>query len=137
MGCFITGDNIKIGNNSVINRNCYLDGRAGVVIGNNVNVSPEVYILSLTHDVNDPSFKTIAREVVIEDNSWIGVRAIIMPGVNLEKGCVVGAGAVVTKSFPCYSIVAGIPASLKAKRSEELNYQTSYFPYFNTDITKR
>jgi acetyltransferase-like isoleucine patch superfamily enzyme len=134
MGCFFTGRHIQIGSNSVINRKCYLDGRVGIKIGDNVSISPEVYILSLTHDAQDSHFGTIGLPTVLEDYTWIGARAMIMPGVTLSKGCVVGAGAVVTKSFEPFSIVAGVPAKKIGERNRELSYKLSYFPYFDTDI---
>lgn len=51
-------------------------------------------------------------DVIIERRCWIGTRCIILKGVHLGEGCVVGAGSVVTKSFPAYSVVAGNPARL-------------------------
>ncbi len=51
-------------------------------------------------------------DVIIEKRCWIGTRCIILKGVHLGEGCVVGAGSVVTKSFPAYSLVAGNPARL-------------------------
>jgi len=50
MGCFVTGGDIAIGKNSVVNRNCYLDGRAGIDIGDNASISAETCIISLGHD---------------------------------------------------------------------------------------
>ena len=134
MGCFITGSNIEIGQNSVINRFVYLDGRAGVKIGNNVNISHYVLIQTLTHDPQNRDFVCLVLPVVIEDDVWVGARAIILPGVRLGRGCVVGAGAVVTKNVPDYVIVAGCPAKIIGERSRELNYKSKYFPFFNTDI---
>jgi acetyltransferase-like isoleucine patch superfamily enzyme len=134
MGCFITGRRTSIGSHTTINRRCYLDGRGGLRIGNNVSISPEVYLLSLTHDFQDPEFPSVPKEVVIEDYVWIGARAMLLPGVKLSQGCVVGAGAVVTKDVPPYTIVAGVPANKIGERSRNLDYETSYFPYFNTDI---
>ncbi len=137
MGCFITGRHTTIGNHTVINRRCYLDGRGGLQIGDNVNISPEVYFVSLTHDVNSPRFTLVPKNVVIEDFVWIGARAIIMPGVKISKGGVVGTGAVVTSDVAEYTIVAGVPARKIGDRIRDLQYQTSYFPYFNTDIDPR
>jgi acetyltransferase-like isoleucine patch superfamily enzyme len=134
MGCFITGRRTSIGTNTVINRNCHLDGRGGLRVGDNVNVSPEVYFISLTHDFNSPTFPPLPREIVVENNVWIGARAIIMPGVRLQEGCVVGAGAVVTRDVASYCIVAGVPARKIGERIHEIRYKASYFPYFNTDI---
>lgn len=104
---------VRIGRNSVIGRNCTLDARSPLTIGDNVSLSPEVMILAGTHDVNDPHFA--ASEVgpwavAIEDHVWIGARATIMPGVTVGRGAVVAAGSVVTKDVPPLAIVAGVPA---------------------------
>jgi maltose O-acetyltransferase len=48
--------------------------------------------------------------VTIRDDVWVGANAIILAGVELGEGCVIGAGAVVTKSIPPYAIAVGIPA---------------------------
>ena len=58
----------------------------------------------------------IKREVVIEDDAWIGTHAIIMPGVTIGRGAVVGAGCVVTKDVAPYSVVVGIPGELLKMR---------------------
>ena len=136
MGCFITGYNIEIGDYSVINRNTYLDGRGvGIIIKDNVNISPEVYILSLTHNVNEPHFNTVSKEVIIEDYAWIGARAMIMPGTVIGKGAVLGALSFTNKILDAYGIYAGVPAKKNAGRSRDLKYKISYFPLFNTDIS--
>jgi acetyltransferase-like isoleucine patch superfamily enzyme len=134
MGCFITGENIKIGNNTAINRFTYLDGRSKLYIGNNVNISHYTLIQTLTHDPQSPHFSAIGKPVAILDNVWIGARAIILPGVTIGEGAVVAAGAIVTKDVPAYSIVAGCPAKNIGTRNREIGYITSYFPFFDTDI---
>lgn len=136
MGCFFSGNKISIGDNTVVARKCYLDGRTGFIrIKNNVSIAPETYILSMTHQVNSPIFDTVSKDVTIDDYVWIGARVMILPGVNAGKGSVLGAGAVVTKNVEPYTIVAGSPAKKIGERSKELDYSLSYFPYFNGDIT--
>ena len=134
MGCFITGNNIEIGDNTVINRQSYLDGRFPLKIGNNVNISHQVLIHTLTHDPQAPDFRGIAKPVLIKDDTWIGTRAIILPGVTIGRGAVIGAGAVVTNSIDDYVIAAGNPAREIRKRNTQLEYKTRYFPFFDTDI---
>lgn len=134
MGCFVTGDRIDIGKRSVVNRRCYLDGRGGLTIGDDVSISPEVYIVSASHDVDSPSFEPVMAAVRIEDRAWIGARAIILPGVTVGLASVVGAGAVVTKSVEPYLVVAGNPAHPIRTRSQLLTYNLRYFPWFDTDI---
>ena len=136
MGCFFAGNNIEIGNNTVVNRSTYFDGRAGkITIGNNVSISFEVCFLTMSHDVNDPFFKTFTKEILIEDYVWIGIRSIINPGVIMKKGSVLGAFAMINKPVEEYTINVGIPAKQISMRKNELEYNLNYFPYFNSDIT--
>ena len=141
MDCFLTGFatgwSLSIGANSAINRRCYLDARQGIRIGNNVNVSPEVYILTYQHDPQSPTFASFGAPVVIDDHAWIGVRAILLPGAHIGEGAVVAAGAVVTGEVPPYSIVAGVPATVRKERTRDLTYRTSWHPWFDTDIDGR
>ncbi len=134
MGCFITGRKLEIGNNSVINRYSYLDGRVSLKIGHNVNISHYALIQTLTHDPQNIDFNCQEKPVVIHDYVWIGARAIICPGVTIGEGAVVAAGAVVTKDVAPFTIVGGNPATFIKNRTKGLRYQTRYFPLFDTDI---
>lgn len=49
---------------------------------------------------------------MIDNDVWIGTRAIIMPGVHIGTGAIIGAGAVVTKDVPDYAVIAGVPARI-------------------------
>ena len=123
--------NIRIGNNTVINRNCLLEARGKIVIGNNVSLSSDTQIFTSSHDPQDSDFSWIKKEVIIEDYVWIGARSMILPGVRVGKGAVVGAGSIVTKDVPDYTIVAGNPAKEIGKRKKELNYSFDNFAWFN------
>jgi acetyltransferase-like isoleucine patch superfamily enzyme len=128
-----TGNRLTIGNNTVINRQCYLDAREALCIGSNVSISNQVYIQTATHDAQDPLFKYVPGPVHIGDHAWIGARALILPGVAIGEGAVVGAGAVVTRNVEPYTIVAGVPARVIGQRAGNLRYQLNYFPFFDTD----
>ncbi|KVH30662.1 acyltransferase [Burkholderia cepacia] len=134
MGCFVTGYHISIGDNTVVNRYTYLDGRVPLTIGNNVNISHYTLIQTLTHDPQNPDFVCLCKPVFIEDHVWIGARAIISPGVRIGEGAVVGAGSVVTRDVEPYTIVAGNPARFIKERTRDLRYRSRYFPFFDTDI---
>lgn len=134
MGCFISGNNIVIGDNTVINRFSYLDGRGPLYIGNNVNISHYTIIHTLTHITNSPYFHATPKPVAILDHSWIGASAIILPGITIGEGAIVAAGAVVVKDVPPYAIVGGNPAKIIGERTRDLQYKTKYFPFFDTDI---
>lgn len=53
-----------------------------------------------------------AKKVTIGSGCWIGEKAIILPGITLGEKCIVAAGSIVTKSFPAYSLIGGVPAKL-------------------------
>lgn len=135
MGCFFTGRRITIGNRAIINRCCYLDGRGGIFIGTDVSISPECYLVSLTHDSQDPFFAATAKPIRVENRVWIGVRALILPGVIVGEGAVIGAGSIVTRNVEPFTITAGNPARKIGERSKNLLYSLDYRPFFDTDIT--
>lgn len=134
--CFFTGRQVSIGEHSVVNRRCYLDGRVPLHIGSNVSLSPEVCILTLDHDLRDASFATRAHPVTLGDYAWVGMRALILPGVEVGEGAVIGAGAVVTRSVKPWAVVAGNPAREIGERPRDMRYELRYFPWFNTDIAR-
>ena len=113
---------IEVGAYSVIGHNVILDGRDGIYIGNNVNISSEVMIWTKQHDYNDPNFKIVGGKVIIEDYVWISAKAIILPGVKISKGAVIAAGSVVTKNVESFSIMAGVPAKRVSTRNKNLRY---------------
>lgn len=117
---FGTGKNIAIGNNSGIGINAKI--RGPLEIGNDVMMGPDVFILTSNHrtDRTDIPMRgqgaLPSRKVIIEDDVWIGARVIILPGVKIGQGSILGAGSVVTKDVPKYSVVGGSPAKILKKR---------------------
>lgn len=112
---------ISIGYNCFINRNVYITARADITIGSNVLIGPGVVINSGMHHYDDPN--TIIRDqghriqpITIGNDVWLGANSVIMPGVTIGDGCIIGAGAIVTKSIPPYSVAVGIPAKVIKKR---------------------
>lgn len=108
--------NVEIGDFSGIGVDCEILGPT--VIGKNVMMGPEVIIYTRNHKftkkevpIQEQGFEDY-KPVIISDDVWIGRRVIILPGVNIGKGCVIGAGSIVTKSFPPYSVIGGNPAKL-------------------------
>ena len=120
----------RIGARSVINRGCCIDVRSGLTIGDDVSISPEVAILTTQHDLNDPEFSLQGKRVVIEDHVWIGMRAMVLPGVTIGRGAVIAAGAVVTKDVAPLDIVAGVPARPVGRRTLDPQYRLPNPPLF-------
>lgn len=119
--------NIKIGDCNSLGDNLILDGRRGIEIGNNVNISSNVSIWTLQHDYRDPAFKCKPEggKVTIYDRVWIGCNVIVLPGVTIGEGAVCCAGCIVTKDVDPYSVVAGIPAKKVNERPKKLKYVLS------------
>ena len=117
---FFTPD-LKIGNQSGLGINCELYGP--ITIGDNVMMGPDVVIYTSGHAhdrIDIPMNRqgnTEAMPVTIGNDVWIGRRVMIMPGVNIGDGCIIAAGAVVTKDVPPYSIAGGVPAKVVKKRA--------------------
>ncbi len=133
MGVYLyTRGQLEIGDYSVIDRNCTLDARGKLIIGNNVNISPEVMILTAYHDPDaEEAFTGVQKAVVIEDYAWIATRAMILPGVTIGRGAIVAAGSVVTKDVPPQTIVGGNPARVIRQRKGEQSYQLDYRRMFH------
>lgn len=110
---------IVVGAHTNINKRCVLDGRGGVIIGNNVDIAQETNIWTEQHDYNSPTYMSVCKEVIIEDYVWLSSRVTVLPGVHIGRGSVVASGAVVTKDVPPLAIVAGIPAKIIGYRKEE------------------
>ncbi len=107
--------NIEIGNNSGIGDRSELIGH--IIMGDDVMIGPQVMVIAKNHKydrVDIPMNKQgeVSKGVVIENNVWIGARAIILDGVTIANGSVIGAGAVVTKDVPKGAIVGGVPAKV-------------------------
>ncbi len=122
-GCkLIKPGRIKIGDHTIIGPDVILDGRRGIVIGNNVSFSNEVAIWTLQHEVQSPTYEATGASVTIGDYAWLSFRSTILPGVTIGEGAVVAAGAVVTHDVPPYTMVGGVPAHPIAARETNLNY---------------
>jgi maltose O-acetyltransferase len=109
------GNQIEIGDNCQINENVKLDN---VAIGNYVMIAPGVTILGKMHEFQDRNVPMVlqgereTQRTIIEDDVWLATNAIIMPGVRIRKGCIIAAGAVVSKDTEEFAIYGGIPAKL-------------------------
>lgn len=124
------GNNVALGggvklmnpNNIYIEDNTYVNGgylfagdQSKIYIGKDCLISYEVHIRTESHNYKDKNMPirlqgVFEKDIVIEDDCWIGFGAQIMPGVHIAKGTVIGAGAIVTHDTEAYGVYAGVPA---------------------------
>ena len=125
-----TYENIEIGDDVYIGANAVFQSSYGkIIIGNHVMFGPGVHIHGGNHKINEvgklmkhtaPKQQGDDGTVIIEDDCWIGANAIILSNVTIGQGSVIGAGAVVTKSIPPYSVYTGVPqARLRNRFTDE------------------
>ena len=110
--------NLEIGNNCHVGKNVFFDLREKVTVKNNVVISMGCSII--THiDMSKSNLSSIypiiQKDVIINDNCYLGANSTILMGVELSENCVVAAGSVVTGSFPPNSLIGGVPAKLIRK----------------------
>jgi maltose O-acetyltransferase len=107
------GYQIHIGARTFINYGAVLLDVATIIIGDDVQIGPNVQLLTPTHPL-DPEARRAkleaARPITIGDNVWLGGGVVILPGVTIGENTVVGAGAVVTKDLPANVVAVGNPA---------------------------
>ncbi len=108
------GSEVEIGSFCQINENVKL---RNVKIGNHVLIAPGATLIGINHksdrtDIPITEQGDVLKQIIVEDDVWIATNAIILKGVHLKTGCIIGAGAVVTKDCEPYGIYGGIPAKL-------------------------
>lgn len=109
------GGTLIIGNYVSVNPYTLIYGQGNVIIGNYVRIAAHCVLIPSNHIFEDPVrpiyFQGLMNKgIKIEDDVWIGCGARILDGVTIAKGCVIGAGSVVTKSTEAYGVYAGVPA---------------------------
>jgi acetyltransferase-like isoleucine patch superfamily enzyme len=136
-GLFI-GDNVIVGRNTIISckggsihlddfvnisANCSLLSESLIKIGKHTFLAGQCYLVAGGNHSFERTdvpimFQPSIRKggIFVAEDCWLGASVTVLDGVTLENGCVIGAGAVVTKSFPAYSVAAGVPARLIRSR---------------------
>lgn len=116
------GFNIEVGKNFYANYNCTILDVGKVTIGDNCMFAPNVAIYTAGHPIHPDSRNSMYEygiQVSIGDNCWLGGNTIVCPGVKIGNNVVIGAGSVVTKDIPDWSIAAGNPCMVIRTITEE------------------
>jgi acetyltransferase-like isoleucine patch superfamily enzyme len=123
-----TGEFIEVGDNVGIGEFAYLGGAGGVCIGRDCIIGQYFSCHPENHFYNDITIpirmQGVSREgISIGKNCWIGSKVTVLDGVSIGDGCVIAAGAVVTKSFPADSVIGGTPAKLLKERGKKTLFE--------------
>jgi acetyltransferase-like isoleucine patch superfamily enzyme len=108
-GYMVTGREVSFGPGCQI-----YEPRAGLEIGDHCLIAGGVLICGVQHgfgrlDIPMRQQPQVHKKIVIGDDVWIGMGAILLPGVTIGGGAIIGAGAVVTRDVPPHAIVKGVP----------------------------
>lgn len=120
---------ISIGERTIINEHCHLDGRGGITIGNDSSISIYSILLTGTHDSN--TFGYVEKPITIGDKVWVCAGSIVCPGCELKDKVLIGAGS--TLKAGVYSedyFYSGVPAVFVRKRNAENYKQSIWKPWF-------
>jgi acetyltransferase-like isoleucine patch superfamily enzyme len=112
---------LTIGADCFINDGCRFDTTGSIVIADDVYVAHDVAFITSSHEIGPPArraYGSVAAPVAIGRGTWIGARAIVLPGVAVGGGVIVAAGSVVTKSVENDVMVAGVPARVIRRLDE-------------------
>jgi acetyltransferase-like isoleucine patch superfamily enzyme len=111
------GGSIELGDFANISANCSLLSETKIFVGRYTFLAGQCYLVAGGNHSFERTdipimFQPSVRKggIVIEEDCWLGASVVVLDGVSLAKGCVIGAGAVVTKSFPARSVASGVPA---------------------------
>lgn len=105
---------VSFGDGVFVNGRCTFEpGRAGILVEDDVFIAQNVTITAQTHGIGPGTKRAgdvVEEPVRIGRGSWIGTAAVVLPGVTVAPGCIIGAGAVVTRDTEPDSLYTGVPA---------------------------
>lgn len=113
---------IEIGDRTFINAEAWINGSGHIKIGQDCLIGPRVALIAVNHIFADATRRInvqghTAKGITIEDDCWLAYGVTVVDGVRIGQGSVIGAGAVVTKDIPPYSIAVGVPAKVIGQRT--------------------
>lgn len=114
-GVIIAGPNLILGTGVFVNAGTSLLNQAGIVLEDNVAIAPEALLITSGHEIGPVwrrQGKLIREPIKVGAGTWIGARAVVLPGVTIGPGCVIAAGALVTRDCKPNGLYMGVPAKL-------------------------
>ena len=108
---------LEIGNHVWIGEEVWIDNLTKVTIGSNCCLSQGAMLLTGSHNYKTPTFDLIIKEILLEDEVWIGAKAVVCPGVTCFKGSVLAVASIATQNLETNTIYQGNPAEPKRKRT--------------------
>lgn len=107
------GQNITVGENVFINSCCNFQDQGGITIGDGSLIGHKAILATLNHGFAPEDRGSLyPAPIIIGKNVWVGASATLLPGITIGDNAIIAAGAVVTKSVPANTIVAGVPAKV-------------------------
>jgi len=133
---------VTIGDNSWLGPHSVIYGNGGVDIGNHVLVASHCVINTVSHNFSKTNTPMNCQgintdPVTIENDVWIATGAVILQGVRIGYGSIIGAGAVVTKSIPPFSIALGVPARITGNRNDMHRDEDRVYEFSNVSKMRR
>jgi maltose O-acetyltransferase len=118
---------ITLGRNVLINAGCVFLDQAGITIGADAMLGPQVRLCTTTHDLNPTRRHSHTRSapISIGANAWIGAGVVVLPGVTIGENSVIGANSVVNADVPANALYAGTPARFKKWLASEFSGESS------------
>lgn len=110
---------LEVGEGSFVGHDVCLYGNGSFLIGSNVDIGPQVKLLTGGHDLDLLPARAAGtghtKNIIIENGAWVGACSVILPGVRVGKSSIIAAGSVVIRDVPEHSLFAGNPAVFKRK----------------------
>jgi acetyltransferase-like isoleucine patch superfamily enzyme len=132
--CAKCGTGLRVGGRTIVTKKTFLGnnvsfnglivgGTGEVHIGDNFHSGRDCLLITQVHNYEGtkiPYDETyIVKDIIIEDNVWLGTRVIVLGGITIGEGAIIQAGSVVVKSIPKYAIAGGHPAKVFSQRNVE------------------
>lgn len=129
-GQYFYKSRIHLGDNVYIGEGAHLSASEGIFIGNGVTIGPALMVIGGDHkfdvvgsNIHEAKMGGVNERIIVEDDVWIGARVTLLKNARIGEGAIIGAGAVVTRYVPPYTIYAGNPARMIGTRFTKMQLE--------------